>query len=192
MSVVEPQAAAPLALHVVPSPAVLGLLGVSKRFGAFTALEDVSLDVRAGEIHCLLGENGAGKSTLCNIVFGVHRPDAGELSLHGASFAPEGPAHALASGVAMVHQHFSLVGNMSAIENMSLGRARGRLRPQEMRATARALAGEYALDVDLERSVEELSVGERQRVEVLKCLLESPRLLVLDEPTAVLPPREVA
>jgi general nucleoside transport system ATP-binding protein len=104
-------------------PVVLDISRVSKRFGAFTALDDVSLDVRAGEIHCLLGENGAGKSTLCNVVFGVHRPDAGALHLHGERFQPLGPAHALASGVAMVHQHFSLVGNMTAIENMMLGGA---------------------------------------------------------------------
>jgi simple sugar transport system ATP-binding protein len=170
---------------------VLGLDRVTKRFGAFTALDEVSLDVHDGEIHCLLGENGAGKSTLCNLVFGVHRPDGGALHLHGQPFQPLGPAHALASGIAMVHQHFSLVGTMSAIENMMLGRARGRLRPREMRTRVQALAGEFRLDVDLDRPVEELSVGERQRVEVLKCLLDSPRLLVLDEPTAILPPREV-
>jgi simple sugar transport system ATP-binding protein len=171
---------------------VLGLGNVTKRFGSFTALDDVSLDVRGGEIHCLLGENGAGKSTLCNIVFGVHRADAGSLALFGRPFQPLGPAHALASGIAMVHQHFSLVGNMSAIENMMLGRDRGRLRPAAMRARVSALAEEFGLDVDLDRPVEELSVGERQRVEVLKCLLDAPRLLVLDEPTAVLPPREVS
>src|SRR4051794_16777382 len=128
MSSVEPPAA-PGALHAVPTPPVLGLRAITKRFGAFTALEEVSLEVHAPEIHCLLGENGAGKPTLCTIVFGVPPADAGEVHLHGARFAPEGPAHALASGIAMVHQHFSLVGNMSAIENMSLGRARGGLRP---------------------------------------------------------------
>jgi simple sugar transport system ATP-binding protein len=181
--------AAPLTL--ASPPPVLRLEGVTKRFGAFTALDDVTLGVQPGEIHCLLGENGAGKSTLCNIVFGVHRADAGTLHLEGARFHPRGPAHALASGIAMVHQHFSLVPNMSAVENMMLGRARGRLRPQQMRARVQALAATFGLDVDLDRPVEELSVGERQRVEVLKCLLDSPRLLVLDEPTAVLPPREV-
>ena len=165
---------------------------MSKHFGAFTALDQVSLEVRAGEIHCLLGENGAGKSTLCNLVFGVLRPDGGSLELEGRPFQPRGPAHALASGVAMVHQHFSLVGTMSAVENLMLGRARGRLRPQEMRRRVLELAAEYQLSVDADRPVEELSVGERQRIEVLKCLLDSPRLLVLDEPTAVLPPAEVA
>jgi ABC-type uncharacterized transport system ATPase subunit len=174
------------------APPVLGLQGITKRFGAFTALEEVSLEVRPGEIHCLLGENGAGKSTLCNVVFGVHRPDAGALQLRGSPFQPAGPRHALASGVAMVHQHFSVVGNMSAVENMMLGRSRGRLRPAQMRARVLALADEFGLDVDLDRPVEDLSVGERQRVEVLKCLLDAPFLLVLDEPTAVLPPPEVA
>jgi ABC-type uncharacterized transport system ATPase subunit len=179
-------------IEAAAAPPVLGLHGITKRFGAFTALEDVSLEVRPGEIHCLLGENGAGKSTLCNIVFGVHRPDAGALQLRGSPFEPAGPRHALASGVAMVHQHFSVVGSMSAVENMMLGRSRGRLRPAQMRARVLALAEEFGLDVDLDRAVEELSVGERQRVEVLKCLLDAPYLLVLDEPTAVLPPAEVA
>ena len=171
---------------------VLALHDVGKHFGGRPVLEGVSLDVQAGEVHCLLGENGAGKSTLCNIVFGVHRPDAGALRLHGQEFQPTGPAHALSSGVAMVHQHFSLVGNMTPIENMLLGRARGRsLKYKEMAARVRQLAEEYGLEVDLDARVEELSVGERQRVEVLRCLLDNPRLLVLDEPTAVLPPREV-
>jgi ABC-type uncharacterized transport system ATPase subunit len=177
---------------VVSQVPVLALAGIGKQFGGRPALEDVSLEVAAGEVHCLLGENGAGKSTLCNIVFGVHRADAGQLRLAGEPFLPRGPAHALSSGVAMVHQHFSLVGNMSAIENMLLGRARGRsLARQAMARRVRALAEEYGLDVDLERAVEDLSVGERQRIEVLRCLLDRPRLLVLDEPTAVLPPREV-
>jgi simple sugar transport system ATP-binding protein len=122
----------------------------------------------------------------------VHRADGGHLRLGGERFQPTGPAHALASGVAMVHQHFSLVGNMTALENMLLGRARGRsLALGEMRKRVRQLSEEYGLAVDVDRPVEDLSVGERQRVEVLRCLLGGPRLLVLDEPTAVLPPREV-
>ena len=180
-----------------PGPAraaapVLALDGISKHFGGRPALEDITLDVAAGEVHCLLGENGAGKSTLCNIVFGVHQPDTGHLRLGGERFLPVGPAHALASGIAMVHQHFSLVGNMTALENMLLGRARGRaLQLEAMGRRVRALSEEYGLNVDLNRPVEELSVGERQRIEVLRCLLDGPQLLVLDEPTAVLPPREV-
>src|SRR5256885_5667542 len=108
------------------SGTLLSIESVGKRFGALAALDNVSLDIAAGEVHCLLGENGAGKSTLCNIVFGVHRPDTGTLRLGGSAFVPSGPAHALSAGVAMVHQHFSLVGNMTALENMLLGRARGR------------------------------------------------------------------
>jgi simple sugar transport system ATP-binding protein len=171
---------------------LLVLNGIGKHFGGRPALEDVCLDVAAGEVHCLLGENGAGKSTLCNIVFGVQRPDSGAMRLSGTPFLPTGPAHALSSGVAMVHQHFSLVGNMSALENMLLGRARGRsLALGDMAKRVRALSDEYELEVDLYKPVEDLSVGERQRIEVLRCLLDNPRLLVLDEPTAVLPPREV-
>jgi simple sugar transport system ATP-binding protein len=169
----------------------LELRGISKRFGSLAALSSVSLDVQAGEVHCLLGENGAGKSTLCNVIFGVHRPDEGSLKLLGRPFAPESPAHALASGVAMVHQHFSLVGNMTALENMSLGRGKGRLAPAAIAARAHELSTSFGLVVNLEKPVEDLSVGERQRVEILKCLLSSPKFLVLDEPTAVLPPKEV-
>jgi simple sugar transport system ATP-binding protein len=178
--------------RVRPASPLLTLAGITKRFGNKTVLEDVSLDVSPGEVHCLLGENGAGKSTLCNIVFGVHRADAGVVELGGERFEPEGPAHALRSGVAMVHQHFSLVGNMTALENLMLGRAQGRLDPRAMEARVTPLAEQFGLAAPLHKPVEDLSVGERQRIEILKCLLEKPRLLVLDEPTAVLPPREVA
>lgn len=151
----------------------------------------MSLSVEGGEVHCLLGENGAGKSTLCNLIFGVHAPDAGELHLAGRPFRPAGPADALAAGVAMVHQHFSLVPTMSVTENLMLGRTRGLLRRAEVAARIRELAAVYGLDVDPERVVGTLGVGERQRVEIVKCLSRRPRLLVLDEPTAVLPPEEI-
>jgi ABC-type uncharacterized transport system ATPase subunit len=170
---------------------LLELAGITKRFGAVTALDEVSLSVRAGEVHCLLGENGAGKSTLCNVIFGVHAPDAGVMRLHDRPFSPAGPADSLAAGIVMIHQHFSLVPTMSAVENLMLGPLRGRLRREEFAARIRALTAEYHLDVDLARSVGDLSVGERQRVEIVKCLVRNPRLLVLDEPTAVLPPEEV-
>src|SRR6266851_9242257 len=91
---------------------LLSLSAITKRFGSFTALSDVSLDLRPGEIHCILGENGAGKSTLCNVIFGVHRPDAGAMRYRGAPFQPSGPADSLSQGIAMVHQHFSLVPDM--------------------------------------------------------------------------------
>jgi simple sugar transport system ATP-binding protein len=168
----------------------LCLRGVGKRFGALVALESVELEVRQGEVHCLLGENGAGKSTLCNIVFGVQRPDSGSLSLLGKPYAPARPADALRAGVAMVHQHFSLVGNLSALDNFRLGRARRRT--EELAERARALCERFGFTLDLRRPVEQLSVGERQRIEIVKCLLDEPALLVLDEPTAVLPPPQIA
>jgi simple sugar transport system ATP-binding protein len=171
--------------------ALLELCGLTKRFGTFTALDHVSLGVERGEVHCLLGENGAGKSTLCNLIFGVHRPDAGTMLLGGRPFQPRGPAEALQHGIVMVHQHFSLVPNMSVAENLMLGRASAVLKPQGVLARMEQLAAEYDLEVDPQVLIEELSVGERQRVEIIKCLLGDPQLLVLDEPTAVLQPNEI-
>jgi simple sugar transport system ATP-binding protein len=170
---------------------LLELQGITKRFGSVTALDGVSLSVRAGEVHCLLGENGAGKSTLCNVIFGVHAPDAGAMRLHDRPFSPAGPADSLDAGIVMIHQHFSLVPTMTAVENLMLGPLRGLLRRDEFAARIRALTAEYHLDVSLDRPVGALSVGERQRIEIVKCLVRNPQLLVLDEPTAVLPPEEV-
>ena len=167
------------------------LEGVGKRFGSLVALEAVSLSFAAGEVHCLLGENGAGKSTLCNLIFGVHAPDAGRMRFAGRHWAPAGPAEALDSGIAMVHQHFSVVPRMSVVENLMLGQCRGLLRHAEFAARVRALGDRFGLDVDPDAVVGEMSVGERQRVEIVKCLMREPQLLVLDEPTAVLPPEEI-
>jgi general nucleoside transport system ATP-binding protein len=169
----------------------LELSGLTKRFGGFTALDNVTLGIEQGEVHCLLGENGAGKSTLCNLIFGVHRPDAGTMRLGGVAFQPRRPAEALQGGVVMVHQHFSLVPNMSVAENLMLGRANAVLKPQAIIERMARLAAEYGLELDPHALIEDLSVGERQRVEMTKCLLGDPRLLVLDEPTAVLQPAEI-
>ena len=171
--------------------ALLEIDNVSKRFGALAALDDVSFDIAAGEIHGLLGENGAGKSTLCNIVFGVHRADAGMMRLAGAPYRPSGPAEALQAGVAMVHQHFSLVSDLSVVDNLLLGQAHGFLRRGEFAARVVQLSEEFGLAVRPYALVQDLSVGERQRVEIVKCLMRRPRLLVLDEPTAVLLPDEI-
>jgi len=172
-------------------PALLSLRGLSKRFGTLQALDDVSLDIAPAEIHALLGENGAGKSTLCNLVFGVYQPDAGTMSFDGAPYGPAGPAQALAQGIAMVHQHFSLVGDMTVVENLMLGQVSGVLRRNDYARSVDALSEEYGLALDPRARIADLSVGERQRVEIVKCLMRNPRLVVLDEPTAVLLPAEI-
>lgn len=173
-----------------PAP-LLALHGVGKRFGALQALDDVSLALHAGEVHCLLGENGAGKSTLCNLVFGVHAPDVGRMELAGLPYLPHRPADALAQGIAMVHQHFSLVPDASVVDNLLLGQARGLLRRAETAERVRALGERFGMPLDPYALICDLAVGERQRVEIVKCLMREPRLLVLDEPTAVLLPDEI-
>ncbi len=176
---------------------LLTLSGVTKRFGGLVALADVSLDIAPGEIHCLLGENGAGKSTLCNVIFGIHAPDRGTMHLNGAPYRPAGPADALALGIAMVHQHFSLVPDLTVVDNLLLGQAgdtgwTGRLDRRACAARVNRLSAEYGLALEPFARIQDLSVGERQRVEIVKCLMRNPRLLVLDEPTAVLLPVEIA
>ncbi|MGY3602713.1 MULTISPECIES: ABC transporter ATP-binding protein [unclassified Bradyrhizobium] len=181
----------PRSVDAVAEP-LLSLSQVTKRFGNFAALSEVSLDLRDGEVHCILGENGAGKSTLCNVIFGVHRLDGGVMRYRGAPFDPAGPADALGQGIAMVHQHFSLVGDLSVVDNVLLGRERGILNRKECARQLERIAAEYGLPLDPFAKIEELSVGERQRVEIVKCLIRNPRLFVLDEPTAVLLPDEIA
>jgi simple sugar transport system ATP-binding protein len=171
---------------------LLALSQLTKRFGSFTALSDISLDLRPGEVHCILGENGAGKSTLCNLIFGVHQPDSGTMQYRGAPYRPSGPADALTQGIAMVHQHFSLVGDMSVVDNVLLGRQRGILDRRQCARDLEKLAAEYGLPLDPLAKIDDLSVGERQRVEIVKCLIRDPQLFVLDEPTAVLLPDEIA
>ncbi|PFG42073.1 nucleoside ABC transporter ATP-binding protein [Isoptericola jiangsuensis] len=171
----------------------LSLHGVTRVFGAHTALDTVDLEVAAGEVHCVLGENGAGKSTLCNIVFGSLPPTRGEVRLGGEPYAPTSPADALARGVAMVHQHFSLVPTLTVEENLLLGRGVRRLRPDRAGLARRLAAIEetLGLHVDPAATAGSLSVGARQRVEIVKALLDRPRLLLLDEPTGVLGPDEI-
>jgi simple sugar transport system ATP-binding protein len=170
---------------------LLSIEGLTKRFGNLVALSDCSLDIVAGEIHCILGENGAGKSTLCNLIFGVHEPDAGTMRFRGTVHRPAGPVDALASGIAMVHQHFSLVHDMTVIDNVLLGQARGILNRTACADRLAGLAKEYGLALDPFARIADLSVGERQRVEIVKCLMREPHLFVLDEPTAVLLPEEI-
>ena len=171
---------------------LLRIEGLSKRFGSLQALQDVTLDLHQGEIHCLLGENGAGKSTLCNLVFGVHAPDAGGMVFDGQPWRPRAPAEALAHGIAMVHQHFSLVPDLRVVDNLLLGQVRGVLDRKAWAAKIDTMRQRYGLALDPWARIQDLSVGERQRVEIVKCLVREPRLLVLDEPTAVLLPEEIA
>jgi general nucleoside transport system ATP-binding protein len=174
------------------SEPLLALQGVTKRFGALVALADASLDIMPGEVHCILGENGAGKSTLCNLIFGVHVADEGAMRFHGESYRPAGPSDALASGIAMVHQHFSLVHNMTVVDNVILGQQSGFVNTKAWAQRLERLANDYGFALDPYAKIEDLSVGERQRVEIVKCLIRQPRLFLLDEPTAVLLPDEIA
>jgi simple sugar transport system ATP-binding protein len=171
---------------------LLSLQGVTKRFGTLVALSGASLDIMPGEIHCILGENGAGKSTLCNLIFGVHALDEGAMRFRGENYRPAAPSDALAAGIAMVHQHFSLVHDMSVVDNVLLGQERGILDRTKCAGRLEGLARDYGLALDPFAKIEDLSVGERQRVEIVKCLIRDPYLFVLDEPTAVLLPDEIS
>jgi simple sugar transport system ATP-binding protein len=172
------------------TPLRLELVDISKSYPAVKANDRVSLRVAAGGIHAVLGENGAGKSTLMKIIYGAVRPDAGEIRWDGQRVEVASPAAARALGISMVYQHFSLFDTLTAAENVWLGLDKS-LSLAEVTARIRAVAGEYGLDVDPLRPVHTLSVGERQRVEIVRALLTKPRLLILDEPTSVLTPQAV-
>ena len=168
---------------------LLELCGITKRFPGVTANDAVSFTVDAGKIHALLGENGAGKSTLVKMIYGVMQPDAGFMRLGGAVYAPERPSAARASHVGMVFQHFSLFEALSVAENIALGLSGG-IGRKALRQRVIDVSARYGLALDPDRLVGALSVGERQRVEIVRCLLQEPRLLIMDEPTSVLTPQE--
>ncbi|MDQ0509500.1 ABC transporter ATP-binding protein [Ancylobacter amanitiformis] len=185
-------------MHPDPRPLVLSLAGITKRFGPLTANDHIDLDVRAGEIVALLGENGAGKTTLMSILFGHYVADEGVVHIAGADGQlaplPGGSAEAaLAAGIGMVHQHFALAENLTGFENIVLGTqslwSLG-LRRGAARAKLERLITESGLATDLDVPVARLSVGEQQRIEILKALYRDVRVLILDEPTAVLTPQE--
>jgi simple sugar transport system ATP-binding protein len=169
----------------------LALQGIDKRFGATRALTSASLQVRPGTVHALLGENGAGKSTLMRITYGLERPDAGTIRVRGVSVRLNRPADAIALGIGMVHQHFTLVPVMTVAENVALG-GHGMLDIQRTIAGLHELSERTGFTLDPHVRVEVLSVAAQQRVEIAKALTRDARLLVLDEPTAVLPPSESA
>ncbi len=172
----------------------LQLRGITKRFGSLVANDHIDLDIRPGEIHCLLGENGAGKSTLMNVLYGMLQPDEGEITIDGRPHTSRTPKEAMAAGIGMVHQHFMLVEVFSVAENLILGREQatgGVLNMRQARKTVRELSDRYRLSVDPDALIEDLPVGIQQRVEILKALANDATYLIFDEPTAVLTPQEI-
>jgi simple sugar transport system ATP-binding protein len=172
------------------SPARLQLTDISKRYPAVLANDRVALTVQAGQIHAVLGENGAGKSTLMKIIYGSVKPDAGQVLWNGQAVSVRNPQEARALGVSMVFQHFSLFDTLTVAENVWLGLDR-HLSLAEVTQRIEAKAQAYGLDIDPSRPVHTLSVGEMQRVEIIRALLTDPQLLILDEPTSVLTPQAV-
>ncbi|AEI13017.1 MULTISPECIES: ABC transporter ATP-binding protein [Cellulomonas] len=172
----------------------LELRGITKRFGSLVANDHIDLVVEPGEIHCLLGENGAGKSTLMNVLYGLYTADEGEIVLDDVVQHFSGPGDAMAAGIGMVHQHFMLIPVFTVAENVLLGneqtRGGGRLDLEAGRAKVKEIADRFGFHVDPDALVEELPVGVQQRVEIIKALSRDAKVLVFDEPTAVLTPQE--
>ncbi|HYA72242.1 MAG TPA: ABC transporter ATP-binding protein [Roseiarcus sp.] len=168
----------------------LSLRGITKQFPGCLANDRVDLTVARNEIHALLGENGAGKSTLVKIIYGVMRPDAGEILWRGESVTMQSPAHARRLGIGMVFQHFSLFESLTVAENVALGMNDAKDRAN-LRERIVEISQKYGLPLSPDQTVHDLSVGERQRIEIVRCLLQNPRLLIMDEPTSVLTPQEV-
>jgi ABC-type uncharacterized transport system ATPase subunit len=168
--------------------------GIVKRFPGVLAADHIDFDVRAGEVHALLGENGAGKSTLMKILYGLYQPNEGEIYLNGERASIRSPSDAIARGIGMIHQHFMLVPSLTVAENVALGLRSSREPLLDLDVVSdriHALAKTYGLQVDPSAPVWQLAVGERQRVEIVKALYRGAALLILDEPTAVLTPQEV-
>ena len=177
-----------------PTDTAVELRGITKRFPGVVANRDINIVVRRGQVHAVVGENGAGKSTLMKILYGMQRPDEGSISIDGREVAFHSPSDAIDAGVGMVHQHFMLADNLTVLENIVLGseptRA-GMLDFGAARSRIKEISDSYGLEVEPDLLVEDLGVGDRQRVEILKVLYRGARILILDEPTAVLVPQEV-
>nr|WP_237686588.1 ABC transporter ATP-binding protein [Arthrobacter jiangjiafuii] len=172
----------------------LELRGITKRFGALVANDHIDLVIEPGQVHSLLGENGAGKSTLMNVLYGLYEPTEGEILINDKPVVFSGPGDAMAAGIGMVHQHFMLVPVFTVAENVALGHETtgfgGALNLETTRARIRQISDQYGFDVDPDAVVEDLPVGVQQRVEIIKALIRDAEVLILDEPTAVLTPRE--
>ncbi len=171
-----------------PPPAV-ELLGITKRFGSVVACDHVDLELRAGRVHGILGENGAGKSTLMRVLIGLVLPDSGQIRLSGETVRIDDPVDAAEHGIAMVHQHFSLVEALTVWENVALGDV-GRFDAAAVRRRVGEISTQYGLSIEPDQRIADLPAGMRQRVEIIKCLRRDPQVLVFDEPTSVLTPEE--
>lgn len=183
--------AAPSVTTDGPADLAVRLTGISKRFPGVVANRDITFAVRRGTVHALVGENGAGKSTLMKILYGVQRADSGTIEVDGVPVSPGKPGDAIGAGIGMVFQHFMLADNLTVLENVVLGAERLHGIGDAARDEVRAISASYGLDVDPDDLVGDLGVGARQRVEILKVLYRGARILILDEPTAVLVPQEV-
>lgn len=174
---------------VLEKSPLVSMRGITKAYPGVLANDAVDLDIQAGEIHALLGENGAGKSTLVKVLFGLLQPDSGEVRWQGQTMSLSSPSQARKAGIAMVFQHFSLFESLTVVENIALGMAVSA--NDELRHRISDVSARYGLPLDPDRDVFSLSVGERQRIEIVRCLLQEPKLLIMDEPTSVLTPQEV-
>src|ERR1700756_3085220 len=181
-------ASTPSSPHSGATP-LLQTIGLTKRYGSFLANDAIDIDSSPREIHALLGENGAGKSTLVKAIYGWIQPSEGEMRWEGEKMVLSGPSEARARGIGMVFQHFSLFDNLTVAENVALG-LDGTESFRDMSARLEQLSRDYGLPLDPRREVWQLSVGERQRIEIVRALMQDPKFLILDEPTAVLTPQE--
>lgn len=167
---------------------------ITKSFGEVVANSDISFDVKTNEVHCLLGENGTGKTTLMNVLFGLHQADSGEVLINGKESQIKNPKDAFKSGIGMVHQHFMLVEQLTVLQNIILGKEQGKffIDYKKARKTVEELVKKYNFKIDIDAKVSDLSVGIKQRVEIIKTLYRGADVIILDEPTAVLTPQEVS
>ena len=173
------------------NPSIMKVTDISKEYPGVLANNSVSLDLGYGKIHALLGENGAGKSTLVKIMYGLVKPDSGGMLLDNEDFRPKGPQDARSKGVGMVFQHFSLFNALNVFENIALGMDRA-FKKSQLLSQINSVSKEYGLSISPDKIVGNLSAGERQRIEIVRCLLQSPKIMIMDEPTSVLTPGEVS
>ena len=165
---------------------------ISKSFGALMANDDVNLEVKYGEVHALLGENGAGKTTLMNMLSGLYTPDTGTIAIDGKIVSFTSPKDSIKLGIGMIHQHFKLIDVMSAKDNIIIGQpVEFFLKGKALAKKVKELSDQYGLDIDPDKQVAEMSVGEKQTLEIIKVLYRGAKILIMDEPTAVLTPQEI-